>query len=478
MSRRPLSFSRLPIKWKLTLWSSLLLVLLFAAYNAVQYVFIEKWMIQREKLGTRENMREILNYLLENELTFDERGLTRVRAYLEKANHPEQAIRVLDATGRPIVEVSDHMPPGWREAVPAYVPQGSGATYFQDRLLVMRSPLTIFAFTGTVEIVKSTESFVELIGAISRIMLACGVGAVVLSGLGGRLLAGQLLKPLQAMAGAIRNIKRQGLHVRVQVNDSQDEIATLMKMFNNMMDQVERSFQQQRQFVEDASHELRTPIAIIEGHLALLKRWGKNDPAILEESLNVSIQELARLKALVEELLALTRAEENVPAEGNQAANPDRVVRQVVKQMAVLYDSFRFDVELKPLAGISLAIAEPHLEQILLILLDNAVKYSAEDKIVLLRGSVEGGGAEGETARIEIADRGIGIPAADLPYVADRFYRVDKARSREQGGHGLGLSIAKRLVERYNGTLVIDSMEHVGTTVSISFPVLPRSSDV
>lgn len=464
---------QLPIKWKLTIWSSLLLFLLFAAYNAVQYTFIEKWMIQQEKIGTRQNMNEILNYFLENEFSFDEADMPNIRGFLEKINHQNQSIRVLDDKGRPIVVVSNDLPNDWIDWDTLPPPEKTGSLYFKDRLLIMRSPFTIFDFNGSVEIIKNNEDFVQLINAFSRVMLVCGFGAIVISGVGGRLLARQLLKPLQSMAEAIRKIKQRGLHERVEVNRNQDEISTLMKMFNEMMDQVERSFQQQRQFVEDASHELRTPITIIEGHLSLLQRWGKNDPAILEESLHISIQELARLKGLVQELLALTRAEEETTGNGVQKVKPDQVVQHVVKHIAAVYPSFLLETELTPLTDAMVGISDRHLEQIMLIVLDNAMKYSVENKRIRIKGSVHDG-----LACIEISDSGIGIPETDLPYVMDRFYRVEKARSREQGGNGLGLSIAKRLVERYNGAISIRSKENEGTTVTVSFPVLPPRSEM
>jgi two-component system sensor histidine kinase ArlS len=218
--------------------------------------------------------------------------------------------------------------------------------------------------------------------------------------------------------------------------------------------------------VEDASHELRTPLAIIEGHLSLLQRWGKRDPAVMEESLQASIQELSRLKGLVQELLALTRAEKLQVGGNCELQDPDRAVRQMIRNFSMLYPSFQFEVELEPLSGIALAVSEEHLEQILLILLDNAVKYSGTSKRIRIRGAVQK-----EAASIEIIDNGNGIPERDLPYVMDRLYRVDKARSGEQGGHGLGLAIAKRLMERYNGAIVIRSVEMEGTTVVISFPL-------
>lgn len=471
MSKATFLFRRLPIKWKLTLLSTLLLFLLFAAYNAVQYFVIEKWMIRQEKSGIEQNMREILNYFLEQEFSFDEAESSHIRGFLEKINEKNQSIRVLDDKGRPIVAVSN-MPEDSPHSPPPFVPEKIGTFFSKDRLLVMRSPFTIFEFNGTVEIMKSTDYFVKLITAISRIMLVFGLGAIVISGLAGILLARQLLKPLQSMADAIRKIKRQGLHERVQTTDNEDEIATLMKLFNKMMDQVERSFRQQRQFVEDASHELRTPITIIEGHLSLLQRWGKNDPAILEESLDISIQELSRLKGLVQELLALTRAEDGEPADNVRLANPHELIGNVSKRIAVLHPAFQFDTDLAPLTDIEIAVSGQHLEQMLLIVLDNAVKYSTSGrKRISISGTVQSG-----QACIAITDSGIGIPEKDLPYVLDRFYRVDKARCREQGGHGLGLAIAKQLTEKYGGTISIQSEEHEGTTVSICLPTVSTIS--
>jgi len=269
------------------------------------------------------------------------------------------------------------------------------------------------------------------------------------------------------MNETIRKIKQKGLQERVQFYDNQDEIASLMKMFNKMMDQVERSFRQQRLFVEDASHELRTPLAIIEGHLAMLRRWGKNDPAVLEESLHASIQELTRLKGLVQEMLELTRAEQELQEREARLPHPAQAIRQIIRNIAVLHPSFQFAEDVDALDGLSLAVGEEHLEQILLILLDNAVKYSGESRRIEVSAVLWQ-----QSARISISDRGIGIPEQDLPYVMDRLYRVDKSRSSEQSGHGLGLSIAKRLVEKYDGSLTIQSIEGKGTTVSFLLPIV------
>ncbi|NHN29760.1 HAMP domain-containing sensor histidine kinase [Paenibacillus agricola] len=460
---------RLPIKWRLTLLSSLLLFLLFAAYSIVQYVFVEQWMLKQEESHIRQNMAEILNYFLETEITFNEHDFSQIRPFLDKSNHPNQFIRVLNEQGFPIATVSDDIPEQWVDKKHVSTTEITKVWYDNNHLLIMRSPLTIFQFNGTIEIAKNMEDFEKLTTAFFRVMVACGLLAVFISGLGGRLLARQLLIPLQSMADTIRLIKQQGLHKRVQFNDQQDEISTLMKMFNEMMDQVEKSFLQQKQFVEDASHELRTPLAIVEGHISMLKRWGKNDPAILEESLHASIQELDRLKGLVHELLALTRVENVMLQDHNEVEDLQQSILLIIKNVALLHPLFRFEQDLRGIGQVKIVLSAQHLEQILLILLDNAVKYSLENKTIQIRGMLHE-----NNVMIEITDYGMGIPETDLPFVLNRFYRVDKARSGEYRGHGLGLSIAKRLVEQYNGRIKLQSIEHQGTTVMVSFPLLPK----
>lgn len=460
-------YSRMPIKFKLISGSALLLIMLFVGYNSLQYMFLERWIIEREKSKAQHGMSDILNTFLEQETGFKSGELQNIRHYLDKVNRDDQRIRIIDASGVPVITVTRNIPEHWIEPKSVSGQELIISRGSEHSLLIMRSPLTIFEFKGTVEIVKSMDEFEELTSVISRGLLFFGLGAVVLSILVGWLLSWRLLKPLQAMAQTIRNVNSKGLQERMKPSSNGDEISTLMLMFNEMMDQVEESFQRQSRFVEDASHELRTPIAIIEGHLALLQRWGKEDPGVLNESLGASLEEFSRLKRLVLELLALSRAEKTNHIEEISLANPGEEIRRTVSRIALIYPEFRLETELESLSRAKLAISGEHLEQLLLIIMDNAVKYSLRNKTVSIVAALHAG-----RASIAVTDYGLGIPAKDLPYVMDRFYRVDKARSRDMGGNGLGLAIAKRLVERYKGTLEIQSEESVGTTVSITLPIL------
>ncbi|MNR03658.1 Signal transduction histidine-protein kinase ArlS [compost metagenome] len=221
--------------------------------------------------------------------------------------------------------------------------------------------------------------------------------------------------------------------------------------------------------MEDASHELRTPVSIIEGHISLLSRWGKHDPEILEESLNVSVQELGRLKGIVNELLELTRAEENNREQHDFPCAVQDTLQYTLRNFALLHSDFEFTPNLNELDGVVIHIVPNHLEQILLILLDNAVKYSGTLRAIRLSGAVLQ-----SRVQIRVEDSGIGVPEEDLPFLFQRFYRVDKSRSREQGGSGLGLAIAERLVARYRGSIAISSSPGQGTAVTLTFPIVQR----
>lgn len=459
---------RLPIRWALTLWSAFLILVLFIAYNTVQYIFVEQWMLGQEKAQAQHKMNDILNGLLEREAGFTEEELPRIRSYLDKKNQNGQLIRVIDQYGNKVITVSDGIAQYAIPPLPNSKTEVIVASHGGHSLLVMRSPIVIHSFTGTVEIVKNIDQFKKLTEAILRVFLLCGLGAVVLSGLGGAMLARQVLKPIQAMARTMKDVERKGLQERMLIPDKEDELVALMKIFNGMMDQVERSFSQQSRFVEDASHELRTPIAIMDGHLSLLLRWGKEDPEALEESLSISYQELTRIKALVQDLLTLTRTEKAGSTEDEVTISADRTLLNLVGELEQLHPAYPFETLLTDLQDYELLVAERHLIQIMMILLDNAVKYSAAGSSISVAGYVRD-----QRAYFQVTDHGIGISEEDLPHVMERFYRADKARNREQGGTGLGLAIAKRLVDHHNGTIMIQSEASKGTTVTISFACRP-----
>ncbi|ANB59943.1 HAMP domain-containing sensor histidine kinase [Anoxybacteroides amylolyticum] len=452
---------KLPIKWKLTIWSSVLLSVLFISYNLLQYIVIEKWSVSYEQQNMQHQLTEIKAFLEEKSIQTSSQ-LRRYQSYFATINEKNQLFRILDKKGKPILTVSRAVPSSWVKPKNTTSPQYEIVHHGEERLLILRSPLTIFP--GTIEIVRNMETFDHFRDTIFLVMIATGAGAIILSLLGGTIIAKQLLVNVQAMTNTVQKIKTNGLNERVPINDTNDELAQLGKLFNDLMDDLEQAFLQQKQFVEDASHELRTPLTIIKGHLTMLNRWGKHDPDVLNKSLQSSLKEVERLIHLVNELLQLSRAEAET-VEAAEAVDVCAVLDSVVRNFSSVYEDYTFRQICRERVHIPITVL--HLEQIFIILLDNAVKYSRESrKEIHLFVYAENG-----KANIVIQDFGIGIPQEDIPYVFHRFYRVDKARSRKQGGNGLGLSIAKRLVEKYEGTISIESKEGEGTKVVVIFPI-------
>jgi two-component system sensor histidine kinase ArlS len=459
------TLSRLPIKWKIVIWSSFILFVLFAAYNIAQFFAIDHWMTNQEKYTVQMRMAELQNYFQEKKAALTEEQIRSSQSFLESMLENKQLIRILDSQGNTIIQVSDRLPADW---VPPRITEQTvslSVWHGADHLLVMRSPLVTDHFRGTIEIVNNLETLDRLSDLIYLVMIVAGIGALLLSGLGGLVVANQLLKPIQALMNTIQSIKRRGLHERVPHLHNNDELSQLARHFNELMDQLETSFQRQKQFVEDASHELRTPLSIMKGHLSLLQRWGKGDPEVLDLSLKATLQELQRMEGIVRDLLELTRAESELPVALLEHVHAATFIRQSVDRFSVLHPHIAFETELDSIADAYMDVVPQQLEQILLILLDNAVKYSADRPTVRITGK-----KQDNHICIQVIDHGIGIPAEDLPHVFDRFYRVDKARSRELGGTGLGLAIAKRLVERNRGDISIMSRVQQGTTVTVRFP--------
>lgn len=278
----------------------------------------------------------------------------------------------------------------------------------------------------------------------------------------------QMVKPIGRFTNQLKKIENQGFAERLELKTNIVETDYMIESFNNMMDALEESYNQQKQFVEDASHELRTPLQIIQGHLQLINRWGRNNPEVLDESLGISIDELKRINRLVEELLLLTKNE------GSEYVQPDLVnindeIESRLSSLSKVHPDYTFSTDFTK-ANLMYPINNYHFEQMLIIFLDNAIKFDKENKHITVSTEVDDKG----DVLIEISDSGIGIPKDEIDQVFNRFYRVDKSRSRQQGGNGLGLSIAKKVAELYRGQVWISSVEGQSTTVHIKFPKVQK----
>ena len=274
-------------------------------------------------------------------------------------------------------------------------------------------------------------------------------------------------KPIEEIHDIIASINEENIETkRLIVPKKNDEFAIVSQQFNELLDKISFYIAQQKHFVEDVSHELRTPVAIVEGHLKLLNRWGKDDPEVLEESLTASLSEIQRMKTLVQEMLDLSRAPQVREQYKDAITEVVATLEQIVTNFKVLYPEFTFIADIDTKKEIISPIYRNHFEQVIIILLDNAVKYSTNRKEIIVSLS-----PTTEAVEIGIQDFGMGLSEEDKKKVFSRFYRVDKARSRERGGNGLGLSIAKELIEGYNGKISVTSRLNQGSLFKVKLPI-------
>lgn len=321
---------------------------------------------------------------------------------------------------------------------------------------------------GYVQAFYELSSFYDIRSKLLLTLIILEVVSLILSSILGFLLSAYFLKPIQVLRDTMEEISRdpQSVIHMPEINTN-DELADLAEIFNDMLDRMRLYIERQEQFVEDVSHELRTPVAIIEGHLSMLNRWGKSDPDILEESLNASIQEISRMKSLVQEMLDLSRAEQSDMQYVNETSNAKEVIHQIVNNFRMLYKDYEINFTDHLEEEETVAIYRNHFEQIIIIILDNALKYSTDRKEVNVDMV-----SKDQQLVVAVQDYGEGIPEEDLKKIFNRFYRVDKARARTKGGNGLGLSIAKQLVDNYKGTIIAESTVGEGTTFIISLPIV------
>jgi heavy metal sensor kinase len=295
--------------------------------------------------------------------------------------------------------------------------------------------------------------------------------AVLLAGFGGYALARKALAPIDHMVAQSQKISAERLSDRLPIQNPEDELGKLGITFNELLARLQAAFDQLRRFTADASHELRTPLTAIRsvGEVAL---QDQKNPAEYRDVIGSMLEEVDRLTRLVESLLALSRGDAGQIRLQRADTPLFALAQEAIAMVEVLAEERQQKVVLDGDASLMVSADRLILRQAIINLLDNAIKYSPVNRQI----SVHVGAGMANRASLDITDQGPGIPLEHQPYVFDRFYRVDKARTREWGGAGLGLSIARWAVEAHEGELTLKSEEGQGTTFRISLPLAGNSS--
>ena len=274
----------------------------------------------------------------------------------------------------------------------------------------------------------------------------------------------RVLAPIRDITAIAATLSENNLSNRINIAGTQNELKDLANVINKMLDRIELSYNSQKQFVSDASHELRTPISVIRGYTDMLRRWGKDDPEVLAEAIAAISQETEGMKDLVESLLFLARHDKKTLMMEVSDFDPAELLAEVRKEEAMVHTEHVFKIDVAD--SMQISADRGMVKQVMRILCDNAVKYSAAGTDVALSCRKDPDG----NCVLSVEDHGQGIAREDLPKIFDRFYRSDKARKSETGGHGLGLSIARIIVVAHDGRINVRSKPGEGTVFSVTLP--------
>lgn len=305
------------------------------------------------------------------------------------------------------------------------------------------------------------DDYLSILGAI---LAACNIiGLIVIIIIGSRA-SKKFLSPVYTMTETVKEISISALDKRLDVRGSKNELKDLAKTFNDMLDRIQLSVEQQNQFVSDASHELRTPISVIQGYANLLDRWGKDDKEILDESIEAIKSESENMKALIEKLLFLARGDKNTQKVEKQNFMLNELIDEILKETKMIDTKHNIQGDHNDVLEIS--ADKKLIKEALRIFIDNSIKYTPEGEIIRLDSY-----KKDNSAVITVSDSGMGISSEDLPHIFDRFYRADKSRTKTSGGTGLGLTIAKWIVGKHSGEIQVWSKVDIGTIIKITLPI-------
>ncbi len=271
------------------------------------------------------------------------------------------------------------------------------------------------------------------------------------------------------LENAISGLKVERPNARIHVQNK--ELQGIERAVNDLLDRMHASYRQQTRFVSDASHELRTPIAVIQGYVNMLDRWGKEDETILDESIEAIKNESAHMQKLVEQLLFLARGDSNRQKLDKKKILLNDIMREVYEESLMIDENHHYLFEEQGAAEIY-GDADM-IKQSARILIDNAAKYTQSGEDIVIRTGLW----KDEAPYYCIQDNGIGMSQEDVSHAFDRFYRADAVRNSKTGGTGLGLSIARWIVEQHDGYYDVVSREEIGTRFCVIFPKLPTARE-
>jgi len=477
------------LRFKLTVWYVLILGVLLISFSTFLYVTLSKSLHH----GV-DNKLQALAGLIASESgspssQFGFRDLDQMLAASLKLRPAGKFIQVLDESGR-IGQSSDNLRNVQLPVtLKALINASRGRTTLETVRLRGNPPLRIITFPvlenarmmRVVQVASSLEDVEDALNTLFIILIITVPSALLLASLGGQFLASKALNPVDQVTQTARTITSQNLNQRIPPPKVHDEISRLIDTFNDMISRLDKSFSQIKQFSTDASHELKTPLTILRGEVEVALRKERN-PSEYEQVLKSNLEEINRMSRIVEDLLLLTRTDMGEIPLNKENVNITKVLGEVVDQLGNLAQAKNLEmVASNHDEEVHIFADAFRLRQLFLNLIENSIKYTEPGgsiRILIERDHEKLPTAVGieqnPSVRIVVMDTGIGIAKEDQDRVFDRFFRVDKARSRDQGGSGLGLSICKWIVEAHQGQISVESDLGKGSRFVVRLPLPPQ----
>jgi two-component system OmpR family sensor kinase len=448
------------IKWRLTLSFGLMLAIAAAIAVLFFYAAFQQWVISM-RIDTRLTLASGIVEATLSADTAEELDLDLVHSTLTSLSDPDSPeiwAELIDSGGTVLVK-SDNL--GERELpvltgtseIPITATSMEG-----NRLRILSAPLLVGGKSYQLEYAQSLASIDKTMSSMGLILLLTTLVVLTLAVICTALVIGRALSPVKKVTATAKSITSSSdLTRRVNYRGPRDEIGELAATFDLMIEQIDGLLRSQRSFVADASHELRGPLTVVRGNLDLLKRdLGEEDR---QESLRALEAETDRMARVVNDLLVLAEVESG-PLEQQQMVSLKEIVLDAQDRALLLAGSRQILIGRQDDLWVK---GDAHkLDQMVNNAVSNAVKYTPDGGTITLSLY-----QEGDWARLDVADTGIGIAPEHLPHLFDRFYRVDKARSRAGGGTGLGLAIVKGIAEQHGGRVAVTSELGKGSTFTV-----------
>ena len=457
------------VRTRLTFWYAGVLALSLIAFAVLVYYAAAGTFYARQDELLRSTAETVASAYVQ-ELEEEESVAKANDVVLAQMVFPNRYVEVADADGR-VVAWSSNLA-GHLLTVPSQTrreaSQGGSSFVVLNDLRVAVVPLSQDQSKqlGFAIVAEPLSVIDEGLRRLRRNFFAGVPLILLLASLGGYFLARKSLSPIALMNQQTQRITAENLSSRLDVANPRDEVGRLAMTINALLARMDAAFQEQKRFIADASHELRTPLAVLRGETEVALQ---QERATVEyrDSLELIKDEAERLSRIVENLFVLARQPIDAPSLVKEPVNLNEVVADCARaaQVLAIQKGLRLRVQ-SSLPKVSVNGDDEMLKRMLLNLLDNAVKYTpADGEISVTLVSQDG------NALIIVSDTGIGIPAEDQPHIFDRFYRVDKARSRALGGAGLGLSIARSIVRGHGGSLSVSSSVGRGSAFTVDLPL-------